>query len=261
MFSTALTGKTDSDVVTIVRFSGEIVDNTEDSPLNIGGGSMSIDYNSYRPVIEEAFDFPNVKAVIMVVNSPGGAPTQSNLIGRHIRFKSAKTKIPVYCVVEDMAASAGYDLACSADEIYINECSAVGSIGVIFMSLGLSEVMHKYGFEGRVLTIGEHKAGLHPFLEDDDTERQIVNGHVQKIHKNFAAWIKKRRPNLSKDKELFSGRVFIGQEAVKRGLADGVKSLSEVVDMKFKNPKDLKLIEVKRKLPPPSILELLSGFF
>ena len=253
-------GKDDAPVATIIRFSGEIVDSTEDSILSLGSSSVGIDYNTYRDVIKEAFAFPNVKAVILVVNSPGGAPTQANLIARHIRNMATKTGIAVYCIVEDLAASAGYDLACSADEIYVNECSSVGSIGVIFMSIGLTKAMKMLGFEGRVLTSSEHKAGLHPFLEDNQVERKIVNAHVQKMHKNFAAWIKKRRPNLSKDKDVFSGRVFIGQEAVKKGLADGVKSLSELVEMKFEKADDVKLIEVKRKLPMPSLLDILAGF-
>ena len=70
-------------------------------------------------------------ALSIVVNSPGGSPVQSSLIAQKIREICIKKKIKCYCFVEDVAASGGYWLACSADEIYADINSIVGSIGVI----------------------------------------------------------------------------------------------------------------------------------
>ncbi len=242
-------------IITIIRFSGEIADD-EEGPPGISS-SRSIDFNSYRQVIEEAFGVPELLAVLLIVNSPGGSPVQSNLIARRIREKADEKRLPVYAVVEDMAASAGYDLACAADEIYVDENSAVGSIGVIFMSVGVPGLLEKIGVEPRVLTCGDHKAGLHPFLKEDQEEVETIKSQIELVHNNFVRWVKSRRPQLVKgDKDIFSGRVYYGKEAVDNGLADGCLSLSELVKLKFGDQEDLRLIEVKRKIPPPSLTEI-----
>ena len=75
-------------------------------------------------------------AVALVINSPGGSPVQSSLIGARIRRLADEHKIPVYAFVEDVAASGGYWLAASADEIFVDASSVVGSIGVISSGLG-----------------------------------------------------------------------------------------------------------------------------
>ncbi len=245
-------------LITIIRFSGEIADDEEGAGMGLSS-ARSIDYNSYRRVIEEAFGVPGLLAVILIINSPGGSPVQGNLIANFIRECSVRSKTPVYAVVEDMAASAGYDLACAADEIYIDENSAVGSIGVIFMSVGVSSLLEKIGVEPRILTAGDHKAGLHPFLKEDKEEIETIKGQVHRIHTNFEGWVKSRRPKLADDKDIFSGRVYYGKEAVKVGLADGIKSLSELVKSKFGTRDDLRLVEVKRKIPPPSLAEIAKS--
>ena len=79
-------------------------------------------------------------AVALAINSPGGSPVQSSLIGARIRRLAEEFKTPVYAFVEDVAASGGYWLAASADEIYIDASSVVGSIGVISSGFGLNPI-------------------------------------------------------------------------------------------------------------------------
>ncbi len=212
--------------------------------------------------MEQAFALPKVLAIVLVINSPGGSPTQTNLIGSFIREKAKDSKIPVFAVVEDVAASGGYWLACAADEIYIDPNSMVGSIGVIFQNVGVKGTMTKVGMEPRIITSAKNKAGLNPFLDYDKDQAEIVVSNMQIIHTNFVSWVKKRRPKLvtGKDSEIFSGRVFVGEEAVELGLADGVCTLSELLKKKFPNREDLKLIEVKRKVDG-GLLGLLGHLF
>ena len=82
---------------------------------------------------------PRIKAVALIVNSPGGSPTQSSLIAARIKRLSKINKVPVVAFCEDVAASGGYWLACSADEIFADENSIIGSIGVISASFGFHE--------------------------------------------------------------------------------------------------------------------------
>ena len=87
------------------------------------------------PLLERAFA-KNIAAVVLSVNSPGGSAVQSALIHNRIRALAAEYKIPVYVFCEDVAASGGYWLACAGDEIYADESSIVGSIGVISAGFG-----------------------------------------------------------------------------------------------------------------------------
>ncbi len=249
-----------NDIVALINLRGVIAD-----AAGGGGGFGSkggICFQNVRHLLEQAFALPKVLAVILVVNSPGGSPTQTNLIGSYVREKAEETKIPVYAVVEDVAASGGYWLACAADEIYIDPNSMVGSIGVIFQNVGVNGAMKKVGMEPRIITSAKNKAGLNPLLEYDKHQAEIVVQNMTIIHANFVGWVKKRRPNIKagKDSEIFSGRVFVGQEAVDIGLVDGVATLSELLKKKFPGQEDLKLIEVKRKMEG-GLLGLLGHLF
>jgi serine protease SohB len=91
----------------------------------------------------------------LIINSPGGSPSQSHLIFRRIRQLADEKKLPVLAFVEDVGASGGYMLACAADEIMCNEFSIVGSIGVVGASFGFHELMNKVGIERRLYTSGD----------------------------------------------------------------------------------------------------------
>jgi ClpP class serine protease len=107
---------------------------------------------------------PGARAVALVINSPGGSPSQSHLIFRRIRDLAEEKKLAVYAFVEDVGASGGYMLACAADQIVCDPYSIVGSIGVVGGSFGFVELMHKLGIERRVYTAGERKVMLDRYV-------------------------------------------------------------------------------------------------
>ena len=102
-------------------------------------------------------------AISININSPGGSPVQSSLIGNKIRSIASKKKVKVYAFVEDVAASGGYWLACSADKIYADDNSILGSIGVISGGFGFTGLIKKLGIERRIFTAGQNKSFLDPF--------------------------------------------------------------------------------------------------
>ncbi|HXV74624.1 MAG TPA: S49 family peptidase, partial [Sphingomonadales bacterium] len=114
-------------------------------------------------LILRAFSVPNLKAVALSINSPGGSPVQSALILQRIRDLADKHNIPVLAFAEDIAASGGYMLALAADEIVAHPASLVGSIGVVYSGFGFSGAMKKIGIERRLHTAGENKAFMDPF--------------------------------------------------------------------------------------------------
>ena len=249
------------DIISIINIRG-IIQDAEDAP-RVFTSRNEQNFEKLRPLIEQAFDMPGVLAVILLINSPGGSPTQTNLIANFILQRRAQTKIPVYSVVEDIAASGGYWLACSGDEIHIDENSMVGSIGVISLNVGLAGLLRKFGVEPRVQVVGKHKAAQHPLADHDDAQEKLLRESMQCIQKNFKDFVKQRRPALakvSKDSEVFSGRVFVGEYAVQNGLADSTLSMQDLLEKKFPGRDDLQLIEVKLK-DKYSILNALTNMF
>lgn len=195
----------------------------------IGGGSRlggpGLNDTALAPVIERAFSKGKPKAVALVINSPGGSPVQSALIAARIRRLADEKEIKVYAFCEDVAASGGYWLATCADEIYVDGSSIIGSIGVISASFGFSELMERQGVERRVYTAGEDKSMLDPFrpAKDDDIER--VKALQKVIHDNFIEQVTSRRGDRITGKDLFTGDIWVGAQAVENGLVDGIDHL------------------------------------
>jgi signal peptide peptidase SppA len=112
---------------------------------NVGKFRQGIDFASQEETIKKAFSIKKAPAVAISINSPGGSPVQSHLIHDFIRHQAKKNKKKVIIFAEDVAASGGYLIACAGDEIYANQSSIVGSIGVIYSSFGFKDLIQKIG--------------------------------------------------------------------------------------------------------------------
>lgn len=179
------------------------------------------------PVIEAAFRKGRPKAVALAINSPGGSPAQSSLIAARIRRLAGEHRIPVHAFVEDLAASGGYWLATAADDIWLDDNSIVGSIGVISASFGFHDLIARHGVERRVHTAGARKALLDPFRAEDPDDVARLKGWQAQIHAAFIAQVRSRRAGrLDEGAELFEGDAWVGQKAVDVGLADGIAHLT-----------------------------------
>ena len=144
-------------------------------------------------VIEQAFAAKNLKAVVLQINSPGGSPVQSEMISKRIRDLSEDKNIPVLAVVEDVAASGGYWLACAADEIFASKASIIGSIGVVSSGFGYDKAIKKIGVDRRLYTSGENKAILDPFLPENKDDIKRLKDIQKELHNQFISFVKSRR--------------------------------------------------------------------
>jgi protease-4 len=180
--------------------------------------------------LQSAFKDKNTQGVILRINSPGGSPVQSGIINDEVRrLRGIYPNTPLYVVVEDICASGGYFVAASADKIYVNKASLVGSIGVLMDGFGFTGGMEKLGVERRLLTAGENKGFMDPFSPVDPKQKEYALGMLNDIHQQFVAVVKQGRGKRLKDNpELFSGLVWTGQKAVELGLADGFGSVESV---------------------------------
>lgn len=186
--------------------------------------------------LNSAFEAKNAKAVMLLINSPGGSPVQSAQVYREImRLKAKHPNRPVYAVTGDIAASGAYYIASAADFIYADPSSLVGSVGVIMSGFGFTEVMDRVGVERRVYTAGENKAFMDPFMGENPKTVGHVNTLLEEIHKEFIGAVRKGRGDRIKgeDKDLFNGLIWTGSQAVALGLVDGLGSPREVAREKL----------------------------
>ena len=226
-------------IVPVVHMSGIIG--------NVGALKNGITISSIQDLLEKAFKIKNKAAVALIINSPGGSPTQSSLIYKRIRKLAKKNKTKVIFFVEDVAASGGYYIACAGDEIYVDENSIVGSIGVIYTSFGFDKLIKKYGIERRIFTTGKYKSILDSFQKQKLSDVKKLKSIQSEIFKNFKEVVLKSRGKKIniQNKNIFSGSFWAGKEAVKLGLVDGVGDLSTIMEKKF--GEKIKYIPIKPK--------------
>ena len=200
-------------------------------------------------LVDKLFADKKSPAVALIINSPGGSPTQSSLIAEKIINLAKEKNKKVFAFVEDVAASGGYWLACAADEIYLDLNSIVGSIGVISPGFGFVDLIKKMGIQRRVYTSGKSKSFLDPFKEEKKEDIDRLKDIQEQIHENFINYVESRRGerlDISKKDEIFSGLFWIGQKGVDLGLADGLGSIDEIVKEKFGNKAKIKIIDQKK---------------
>ncbi len=227
--------------VAVLRLDGAIGPSTS----RLRGTMLNIHAQAAR--IERAFKIRKLSAVALVVNSPGGSAVQSALIASRIRALAEENDVPVFAFAEDAAASGGYWLACAGDEIYVNEASIVGSIGVISSGFGFQELISRYGIERRVYAAGENKAVLDPFLPERPEDIERLKESQSAVHDHFIAYVRARRgERLHEDTpDLFTGAFWTGQKAVELGLADAIGDVRSVMREKYGN--DVRLVPVAER--------------
>ncbi|MPY99946.1 MAG: S49 family peptidase [Actinophytocola sp.] len=231
-----------SDIVSVVKLHGVITPHS--TPFSRG----TLNINTVESALTRAFGHDRLKAVALLVNSPGGAPTQSGLIAERIRGLAEDKGVPVLAFCEDVAASGGYWLACAADEIYAHRTSMVGSIGVVSGGFGFSELIERFGIERRLYTAGENKRRLDPFQPENPQDVAWLKGMHEQLHQLFVDWVKERRGSkLGADSDLFTGDVWLGNKAEELGLVDGIGTLREVVAKRFPDA-EITVAEPKKPL-------------
>ena len=183
--------------------------------------------NSIVSSLRAAFKDEHSKAVMMVINSPGGSPVQAGYVNDEIkRLRGLYPEKRLYAVIAELGASGGYYMAVAADEIYADKASLVGSIGVTASGFGFVDLMEKVGVERRHYTSGEHKAFLDPFSPAKEEEGEFWQGVLDSTHQQFIKVVEEGRGDrLVKDnKDLYSGLIWNGEQALAMGLIDGLGS-------------------------------------
>lgn len=210
--------------VAVVDFNGVISDETQNYKTVIKG-------------VTAALKDKKTVAVIIRANSPGGSPVYSDIMNTELtRLRKLYPNKPIDIVVEEVCASGCYYASAAANKIYANPSSIVGSIGVIYTGFGATEAMKKLGVDSRLLISGKNKAMGYPFLPENKEQTAMQQQMLDEVHQLFIDAVKRGRgAKLANDPDLFSGRYWIGQDALKLGLIDGYGSVASVARDQYKS--------------------------
>ena len=178
--------------------------------------------------MKEAMDSPNIDAVVLRINSPGGEVYGTDTLGKTI----AEAKKPVVAVIEDgMAASAAYWIASQANEIYAtNDISKIGSIGVYVSFYDFSEYLKKEGIKLHEIYAPQSTEKNQDYLEARDGKYDRVKKNMAVLADAFINTVKAGRgAKLQDDGHVFKGATYYAAEAAEIGLIDGILGMDEAI--------------------------------
>jgi len=237
-----------ADRVAVVDVSGMIMNGRTPGLLSAGENPVS----TFRETLDAAAADRRVKAVILRLNTPGGAVTASDAMYRDVlRFKEQTGK-PVVVLMMDVAASGGYYLACAGDEIIAYPTTVTGSIGVIIQTISLQPALSRIGISTDAITSGPNKDAGSPLGEMTDGHREVLQGMVDEFYGRFTAVVRDRRPSIPADQfaMVTDGRVVSGVVAQELGLVDALGDLDDAFEraQALAGLSDAKLVVYHREL-------------
>jgi protease-4 len=237
------------DAVGLVYIEGSI-------GTGISGAVGAVDTQAVLDYVREADLNRRVRAIVVYVNSPGGAPLPSDMMYRALRDATK----PVVVAMGDVAASGGYYIAAGADKVYAHPATITGSIAVYGQLLNAAELFETLGIEGIIVRSGDAKAIGNVFERPTAEQLAIEQAIVDELHDLFVRSVAEGRGMDEQEvRELADGRPYTAQQALDLGLVDGIGTLDDAIEEAARlgnidgGPE---IIEYKRA---PSLLEVWMG--
>lgn len=213
-----------------------------------------------RGDLDRAGNDSAVKAILLSIDSPGGEMTACDVLYDEIqRFRKKHPTIPIVAMMGDVAASGGYYLAVTADEIWAHPTTLTGSIGVIMETYNIKEGLDKLGVKSIVIKSADKKDILSMSREMTEEERALLQAIVNELYEQFLDVVLAGRKGMTREKllPLADGRVFTGEQAKANGLVDSIGYMEDVVAAALKraNIADARVIRYKR---PEGLADLFN---
>ncbi len=213
--------------VALIKVDGLIT--TEDSPFMLEGTSSA----KIVKKLKDAEENPQIKAVLLEINSPGGSAVASEEIAKQV----SRMEKPVIAVIRDVGASGGYWVASAADTIVASPVSITGSIGVTASYLEISGLLEKYGVRYEKMTSGQYKDMGSPFRNLTDEERELFQKTLDEIRNYFVKSVAaNRKLSYEQVDSLATGQIYLGSEAKQLGLIDelgGIEEAEKIMKEKY----------------------------
>jgi protease-4 len=213
--------------IALIDVEGLIVNARTGGLLSSGDNPTAL----FRERLDCAARDKHVKAVVLRINSPGGAVTASDIMYQDLLRFRAETGKPVVACMMDVAASGGYYLAMACDRIFAHPTTVTGSIGVIMSLYNASGLMTMLGVKSDPIKSGPNKDLGNPGRPMTDAERAILQGMVKSFYEQFVRVVVQGRPGVPEERirELADGRVYTGLDAYKLGLVDEIGYLDDAI--------------------------------
>src|SRR5690625_987696 len=193
--------------------------------------SEGYDHQQFLNMIEQAGEDSTVEAIILKVNSPGGAVGETAQIHRKLVELQEEYDKPIYVSMGATAASGGYYVAAPADKIFAEPSTITGSIGVIMESINYSGLAEKYGVDFNTIKSGKHKDIMSPNREMTKEEREILQSMIDEMYDDFVQVIVDgRQMDEATVREVGDGRVYTGRQAQAVGLVDEVGTFEDALE-------------------------------
>ena len=208
-----------SEITAVIHIDGEIA----------AGNTASAE--KIVPLLRKAFEAKNVKAVVLSIDSPGGAPVEAERIYQSIKVFRKKNPKPVVAVINNVGASAAYMVALHTDKIYAANYSLVGSVGAVLTGWDFHKALEKLQISQRVYASGNLKSMLNPYMPMTPEADRKAQEMVQKMGERFKAEVQAARgKKLQSNVDYTTGEVWDGVQAMEIGLIDEIGTLDTVID-------------------------------
>jgi protease-4 len=212
--------------VAVIDVDGVIMNMRTSGLLGSGENPVSL----FREKLDAAADDRHVKAVVLRINSPGGAVTASDIMYQDLLNFRHDTGKPVVACMMDVAASGAYYLAMGSDMVFAHSTTVTGSIGVIMSLYNATGLFSKIGVTSEPIKSGPNKDIGNPARPMTEEERAILQGMVDSFYNQFVEIVAKgRKLPEERVRALADGRVYTGVDAQRLGLVDQVGYLEDAI--------------------------------
>jgi len=187
--------------------------------------------NYYVKRIAYLFKEPTPDAILMIVDSPGGAAGSSQVIANEIKHYKETHQIPVVCFVENICASGGYYIASSSDYIISSPAAYIGSIGAYISLPYFKEFIEQFKLKYNFIKAGKYKTAGNPFTEITQEQENMFQDVTNNVYQQFVNDVMKARTDLDKDTSKWAeGKIFTGEQALNLKLIDEIGSISNAIN-------------------------------
>lgn len=235
--------------IAVLEVEGTIMDSGESSAFN---PAVTYDHQATLDRIEALKTDDSIKALLLLVESPGGTTYHSVELYRALKELKDARDIPVYVSMGSQAASGGYMISMVGDKIFADSETWTGSIGVILSLVNFNEFMDEYGLDVKVYKSGKNKDMGSSFREPTAEEADIWQDMIDESYNLFVDIVAEgRQMDKGRVRELADGRIYTGPQAVENGLVDEIGYKEDAL-AKLKAENELEGAQVISITPRPT---------
>jgi protease-4 len=247
-----------NDRIVVLEVNGVIQDTGDVPSLFESGGYL---HRQFMRMLDYAGENPNVKGLVLRVNSPGGGVVESAEIHDKLVEIQQQFEKPIYVSMGSIAASGGYYISAPATKIFASPETMTGSLGVIMQGYNFSELAENLGVDVETIKSGQYKDIMNPARDMQEKEREILQSMVDNSYEGFVDVIAKgREMSEEKVREIADGRIYDGRQAKDLGLIDEFGYQDDVIEAMKEDYElgDIQVIEYEQSFSFQSFLQVAT---